>query len=1369
MATSWNLTGATRVVWTHNYHEAPTYKGLSPKPTWLSVLKSQTREMGLCPICALWGIESVCSTKCTLQAVEDLIRMTDSDAFDVYLIKHEDTEEISWRGNFSILALLFFRRGHAAVDSVDIIIHQPTASWNAFFRIVRSCCHANIQTAKQEYSSTRARIMNDIILRAFPTGHHLLHSILDDTHRYGLCGAIYCTEHCLPPFPVIADRLKQSEGRAVFAETSHIIKSVMTSHVRSSRECDLEMESGLFDLNHRCSDRVLAYLDDCGLSVATRTFPHLAAYCDGLAPSVDDSSGPRGSVNKKIRTRYQDQQTDWKQKCDIASRADNPLSLDGLLSRPRLCPHQRDSMRLMRKAIRDGPLVAQNFYLKLRRLEDSFISTPLSHWVDVPLYSFITENTPVMSILTRQGKVVHYESTYRQIENFVDKMCHSNELDYFDDYHSLSKAPVSRAPLSVYISVHEDRPYIAFASIDETLPPPSSARGVGGIFCDEPGLGKTLSLIAHLSKPAPHPLREDGSLLPHTVDPRGAVVWQSGGLTCYTSSLTFNSESGNCLISLTSPPFVHHFGQRPCSHSPALEKITQFRKYALDGALFYQKELDQFISNRSLIRKSTRDPMESFDSTLRGDSREMQHIAIAHEIRIIEEEEKRSRLLEEVIGAPVVSIPPLEYHSRPLSAPRGFVRLTAQSRSEQLELAHHLRQHLPKSGYICSKGSLIVVPSPLLDHWINEVLKWMGHCSVGRIGSHWRRQDDESIAPDIVIVSEPRPPGEPVDSNHLYRNLVKIANAKIVISTFLCLSSWDSLRKDEVKVASRTSPSSTQKRITRSMVRSKEYSLMPTTERPIEGSMSPLTEGVASKKRRVMFEELTTHDIISQLMDPSSGPLEDSASSPCEDYKYSPNSGDSSQRLFRAIHWKNIFVDEGHQLSGSTKVCGSILESLRSDGLWIVSGTPLWRIGSRENRDEYEQLRSLLSLTGNELARGLEGKSSHGWFPRVLIAALKRQDPWAYSVVLRELVSRYICHTKASLALLPPIIGPIQVSLVPSHSECRSFNHIVGLQLRNLLESRYSHQSPNSLLFPNNRRLAEDAIFNLQYAPLINAQQSITIQMKYIISTMKLLMLCGASLPYKKTYNHIEYPFCHRRLSFIYQTVKSLASNEFSFATLCDLCGGIVRYLHLFPCRQLHIVCQACLLSSHFGDNPVLPPIRAKSTPLIPPLPPLLGRPDVLPEYLTKSLPEFDACLVCCDPIHSDFTTSIQFPFQSVDLPPSDGLFGVLKQQNARNRNDNAPLDADQIMNLCDKYLTTKRRLQNNDPKDFVRNHNRNHWRIVREERPFQCLSELKEILVESDKTKCDVVQKLSKDTSLFDTLFGNQASGFFLQSIHLL
>ncbi|OEH77429.1 swi2 snf2-containing protein [Cyclospora cayetanensis] len=118
----------------------------------------------------------------------------------------------------------------------------------------------------------------------------------------------------------------------------------------------------------------------------------------------------------------------------------------------------------------------------------------------------------------------------------------------------------------------------------------------------------------------------------------------------------------------------------------------------------------------------------------------------------------------------------------------------------------------------------------------------------------------------------------------------------------------------------------------------------------------------------------------------------------------------------------------------------------------------------------------------------------------------------------------------------------------------------------------------DSLFHSNNRSSASTVLWNLRFSCTLRCQAHLFVQRKWVDETLQML-----AEKHPKYTNPFPYKYDFSRLVYVTAVFLRVSSVE-RHTVRCDMCCQKIRFPLLVPCRMLHLLCSSCLFPNFLAD-----------------------------------------------------------------------------------------------------------------------------------------------------------------------------------------
>ncbi|XP_071719707.1 F-box protein At3g54460 isoform X2 [Rutidosis leptorrhynchoides] len=247
------------------------------------------------------------------------------------------------------------------------------------------------------------------------------------------------------------------------------------------------------------------------------------------------------------------------------------------------------------------------------------------------------------------------------------------------------------------------------------------------------------------------------------------------------------------------------------------------------------------------------------------------------------------------------------------------------------------------------------------------------------------------------------------------------------------------------------------------------------------------------------------------------------------------------------VHWLRVVFDEGHTLGSSLNLTNKLQlsVSLTASSRWLLTGTPT----PNTPNSQVSNLQPMLKFLREE-AYGLDQKTWEKGIVRPFEAKMEEGR-----TRLLELLGRcMISARKKDLRMIPPCIKKV-VFLDFNEEHARSYNELVVTVRRNILMADWNDPSHvESLLNPKQWKFRSTTIRNVRLSCCVAGHIKVTDAGQDIQETMDILVENGLD-PVSEEYSFIRY--------------------NILFGGKCMRCEEWCRLPVITPCR--HLLCLDCV------------------------------------------------------------------------------------------------------------------------------------------------------------------------------------------------
>ncbi|KAK7243355.1 hypothetical protein RIF29_38148 [Crotalaria pallida] len=257
--------------------------------------------------------------------------------------------------------------------------------------------------------------------------------------------------------------------------------------------------------------------------------------------------------------------------------------------------------------------------------------------------------------------------------------------------------------------------------------------------------------------------------------------------------------------------------------------------------------------------------------------------------------------------------------------------------------------------------------------------------------------------------------------------------------------------------------------------------------------------------------------------------------------------GPRKKSVLTQVHWFRIILDEGHTLGSSLNLTNKLQMaiSLMASNRWILTGTPT----PNTPNSQLSHLQPLLKFLHEEVY-GLNQKSWDAGVLRPFEAEMEE----GRSRLMHLLHKCMISARKIDLKSIPPCIKKV-VFLDFNEEHARSYNELVLTVRRNILMADWNDPSHvESLLNPKQWKFRTTTINNVRLSCCVSGHIKVTHAGEDIKETMDILVQSGLD-PTSGEYTSIRY--------------------SLQFGGHCVRCKEWCRLPFITPCR--HLLCLDCV------------------------------------------------------------------------------------------------------------------------------------------------------------------------------------------------
>ncbi|MQL72389.1 hypothetical protein Taro_004765 [Colocasia esculenta] len=257
--------------------------------------------------------------------------------------------------------------------------------------------------------------------------------------------------------------------------------------------------------------------------------------------------------------------------------------------------------------------------------------------------------------------------------------------------------------------------------------------------------------------------------------------------------------------------------------------------------------------------------------------------------------------------------------------------------------------------------------------------------------------------------------------------------------------------------------------------------------------------------------------------------------------------GPRKKSILMQVHWLRVMLDEGHTLGSSLSLTNKLQMaiSLTASYRWILTGTPT----PNTPNSQVAHLQPMLKFLHEEAY----GQNQESWDTGIL-KPFEAEMEEGRSRLLQLLQRIMISARKADLKSIPPCIKKVTF-LDFTEEHARSYNELVATVRRNILMADWSDPSHvESLLNPKQWKFRSNTIRNVRLSCCVAGHIKVTDAGEDIQETMDILVQQGLE-----------------PLSEEYEFIKSTLLNGGN----CLRCGDWCRLPVVTPCR--HLLCLDCV------------------------------------------------------------------------------------------------------------------------------------------------------------------------------------------------
>ncbi|KAA0034755.1 hypothetical protein IC582_022678 [Cucumis melo] len=257
--------------------------------------------------------------------------------------------------------------------------------------------------------------------------------------------------------------------------------------------------------------------------------------------------------------------------------------------------------------------------------------------------------------------------------------------------------------------------------------------------------------------------------------------------------------------------------------------------------------------------------------------------------------------------------------------------------------------------------------------------------------------------------------------------------------------------------------------------------------------------------------------------------------------------GPRKRSILMQVHWNRVILDEGHTLGSSLNLTNKLqmAVSLVSTNRWILTGTPT----PNTPNSQLSHLQPLLRFLHEE-AYGQNHKSWEAGILRPFEAEMEEGRLLLLNLLRRCMISA----RKTDLLTIPPCIKKVKyLNFTEEHA--RSYNELVVTVRRNILMADWNDPSHvESLLNPKQWKFRCATIKNIRLSCCVAGHIKVAEAGEDIQETMDILVDDGLD-PMSQEYSYIKY--------------------NLLYGGSCSRCGEWCRLPVIAPCR--HLLCLDCV------------------------------------------------------------------------------------------------------------------------------------------------------------------------------------------------
>lgn len=464
-------------------------------------------------------------------------------------------------------------------------------------------------------------------------------------------------------------------------------------------------------------------------------------------------------------------------------------------------------------------------------------------------------------------------------------------------------------------------------------------------------------------------------------------------------------------------------------------------------------------------------------------------------------------------------------------------------------------------GWVDSSATMIIVPDYLLSHWESEIRKWFttelssantdnsgvlilkSHSVLSSVSRFRFAAAKLVLAPQTLFVFEERLVALPkffvrnvlpyAEKLLEHPNLAKLLSteAKTSFLTSTLLDTAKFFKQLETFFSGLCSSSDSAKLSKRCNVRAAELVFFAVLQELLKRSCHSSTQAPVTYASLILrVRQLAAHF--------------------------------SQRSPFLSVIWQRVIVDEGHQLGTTSAAYRFICSLMLARARWVISGTPFSRV-SQTAKSQIQKLFEFLhhpivnrspllynnffsryfkfsestehkdvknaSECSQVVAKNAPASPSCETAKNFVRLGAMTHDLVLYSTLLQTVV----IHSKNRIAQLPSVRGPYMRKLLPVLAERDAYNDLVELVQKNLFLTYFSRRNRASFLNPCNKKSAQEMVANLNLAWLFPPVGLWFMSQESIDLTCAMLLRCTATTCYAGCYNHYYCPVDFKRLAFV--------------------------------------------------------------------------------------------------------------------------------------------------------------------------------------------------------------------------------------------